>query len=381
MVSVLENLFERVKHARSIVIVGAGYRGQDLLSHFQEHSIPIQAFFDNYKAGSIIMGVKVMHPYKIETEKCVYIITVDKLEFHNQLSLQLQSLGINEEDIITYDYYEYISNLDEKYYADELQKRFLARFGKKIDWENPVTYNEKINCDKLYVRDKIRTTLADKYLVRDWIREQIGEKYLNELYGVWDDADEIDFEHLPKSFVLKVNNGSGRNIIVTDKSKIEEGHIKEQLREWMNNNFAYASLELQYKDIVPKIICEAYLEGVAESVYDYNIYCFHGEPEYIWCIKGSHRPECKASFYDKNWNMMPFSYGYPRDNDMAPRPEKLEEMLSLSRVLSKNFKHVRVDWYNLPDGRVLFGEMTFTTWSGMQKFEPEEYDVVFGKLI
>ena len=101
----------------------------------------------------------------------------------------------------------------------------------------------------------------------------------------------------------------------------------------------------------------------------------------IWCIKGSHRPGCKASFYDKNWEIQPFSYGYPKDNDIAPKPEKLNEMLELSRILSKNYEHVRVDWYNLPDGRVLFGEITFTTWSGMARFIPDKYDIIWGNMI
>ena len=79
--------------------------------------------------------------------------------------------------------------------------------------------------------------------------------------------------------------------------------------------------------------------------------------------------------------MQPFSYGYPKDPVLAPKPGKLDKMLELSRVLCQDFEHVRVDWYNMPDGRVLFGEMTFSTWSGLMHFVPEEYDGVFGKLI
>ena len=157
--------------------------------------------------------------------------------------------------------------------------------------------------------------------------------------------------------------------------------VCQQLNEWKVHNFAFESYELHYKDIIPKIVCEEYLEGVAENVYDYNIYCFHGEPEYIWCIRESHRPGCRASFYNKEWEMQPFSYGYPKDPVLAPRPEKLEEMLELSKILCKEFQHVRVDWYNLPDGRVVFGEMTFSTWGGLMHFEPKEYDIVFGRLI
>ena len=56
-------------------------------------------------------------------------------------------------------------------------------------------------------------------------------------------------------------------------------------------------------------------------------------------------------------------------------------MLELSKVLCKDFDHVRVDWYNMPDGRVLFGEMTFSTWNGLKKFDPEEWDLKLGELI
>ena len=308
----------------------------------------------------------------------------DAEKYRKDFYIQLQELGINKKDIITYYYYrdyDYLRNLDEKYYQDEIEAMYYEKFGERMNWQNPVSYNEKINCEKLKVKDNRRTQLADKYLVREWIKDQIGEKYLTKLYGVWEDANDINFDRLPNQFVFKLNNGSGRNIIVKDKEKIDKVQVCQQLNEWKVHNFAFESYELHYKDIIPKIVCEEYLEGVAENVYDYNIYCFHGEPEYIWCIRESHRPGCRASFYNKEWEMQPFSYGYPKDPVLAPRPEKLEEMLELSKILCKEFQHVRVDWYNLPDGRVVFGEMTFSTWGGLMHFEPKEYDIVFGRLI
>lgn len=382
----LENMLERLKSTDNVVIVGAGKRGRALRLHLKCRSVAVAYFFDNNQelCGNDIGDVKIVKPQKIENGTSLYVIAVDGVRKQEEILKQLCSLGIAEYDIMVFDRfaeYDYLSKLDEKYYPMELQEMFFERFGRKIDWNHPMTYNEKVNCDKINCREKIRTQLADKYLVRDWIKEKIGEQYLNKLYGVWDDADDIDFDKLPNAFALKVNNGSGRNIIVKDKSQIDQDIVRRRLNEWKNNNYAFQFFELQYKDIVPKITCEAYLEGMAESLYDYNIYCFHGEPEYIWCIKGSHKPDCQASFYTKNWEMMPFSFGYPKDNVLAPRPANLDKMLELSRVLSKDFKHVRVDWYNLPDGRVLFGEMTFTTWGGMYHFEPEEWDTYFGSLI
>lgn len=383
----LNYVLESAKKAEKVVIVGAGERGKELLGHLMDtDTVAIQCFFDNNEilTGCKIEGIEILKPCNLQRDNYLYVIAVDKPALRKEMNSQLQKLGIRKECIIIYYFYrdnDYLRNLDEKYYKEELQAIYYERFGKKINWNNPTTYNEKINWEKLNVKDARRTRLADKYLVREWIKEQIGDQYLTRLYGVWDHTEEIDFAELPKSFAIKLNNGSGRNIIVKDKSQVDWTSICRQLNEWRERNFAFETLELHYRDIVPKIICEEYLEGVAENVYDYNIYCFHGEPVYIWCIKGSHRPECQASFYNLDWEMQPFSFGYPKDPVLAPKPERLDEMLCLSKKLCNGFEHVRVDWYNLPDGRVLFGEMSFSSWSGLCKWEPEEYDTVFGNLI
>lgn len=386
MNSYLDSIVEKAKAADQVIIVGAGKRGRELLALLKQRGVTVSVFFDNNETltGKDIENVKILTPTYMNNVRGLYIVAIDGLAGQEALLKQLQALGIKKEDIMVFDHfwnYDYMSSLDESLYAEELQKMYVSRFGRKINWQNPITYNEKVNYDKLYCRDKIRTTLADKFLVRDWVAEKIGEQYLNKIYGVWDNEEEIDFEKLPERFVLKMNNASARNIIVKDKRKMDWGLVRRQLNEWKKRNFAYDCYELQYKDIVPKIICEAYLEGVADDVYEYDIYCFHGEPAYIWCINGSHKTDCKASFYNKDWEMQPFSYGYPKDEQIAPRPEKLDEMLKLSRILSTDFKHVRVDWYNLPDGRVLFGEMTFTTWGGLYRFDPDEWDTVFGNMI
>ena len=166
--------------------------------------------------------------------------------------------------------------------------------------------------------------------------------------------------------MLKANHGNCYNIVVRDKSKLDVDAAIQQLLKWIKINYCYYGFEIQYRDIPPKILCEEYLDGVADSVYDYQFFCFHGKPEYVWCTKGSHKPDCKASFYNQNWEKLPFSYGYPIDEAVTPRPEHLEEMLEISRILSEPFEHVRVDLYDLPDGRIIFGEMTFSTWAGQK---------------
>ncbi len=382
----LNEVLHECKRAEKIFIVGAGNTGRELEKILKRQKQKVEEFWDNNpeKEGTEVDTVKIYKPYRCCEENSLYIIAVNDAIIKEELYMQLLDLGINLKDIISYidlPNPEYVKELDEIRYQDAIESLYLKSFGRVLNLENPLTYNEKINWEKLNIKDPVRTRLADKVEVRKWVKEQIGENHLTKWYGVWNDAKEIDFEKLPNAFVLKANNGSGRNILVKDKSKMDVHAVINQLNEWMEQNYAFTALELHYKDIPPRILCEEYLDELAETVYDYNIYCFHGEPKYIWCIKGSHRPGCQASFYSLDWEMQPFSYGYPKDEEKAPRPDKLEEMLALSRKLCKQFKHVRVDWYNMPDGRVLFGEMTFATWAGLSRFQPEDYDLEFGKLM
>ncbi len=380
-----EQLITEKKSANNLAIVGAGNCGRELISKLKLCNTAIEYVMDNDESlwGTLVENIYVKKITNLGNN-WIYVITPASGEIKIALLKQLLNLNVEEKQIILYDeygYYKIIYELGKT--KEKLSELYKKVFSRELNWENPTRYTEILNWEKLNVNSHLKTLLCDKIKVRAWVSDKIGEKYLIKRYNEWDSVEDIDFDSLPPRFVLKLNNGSGRNIIVSDKSKFNEEEAKMLLSEWMMQNYAFCNggYEIQYKDIEAKIICEEYLEGVAETVYDYNIYCFHGEPKYIYCIKGSHRPGGQASFYDKNWNMQEFSFGYPKDPVIAPKPEKLNEMLELSTVLCKDFEHVRVDWYNLPDGRVLFGEMTFTSWSGLRRFKPDKYDDIFGKLI
>lgn len=372
--------------AKKIVIVGAGKYGRELAGSLIDSERNIKCFFDNKDdmQGLVIYGIPVLKPSNLKEADIKYVISVDDSFIRYQLKKQLMELEIKKDDIMYYFPHrcrDYHAALRPDEYKTAIEDLFAEEFSRPINWENPQTYNEKINWEKMNLHDDRRALLADKNLVRTWVAERIGEKHLTKHYGVWERPEEIDFKMLPSKFVLKANNGSGRNILVPDKEKMDLSKVFTELNYWMDSNYMFEAFEMHYGNIKPCIIAEEYLDGMAETLYDYNIYCFHGEPKYVWCIKGSHRPGCTATFYDTNWNMQPFSYGYPLDVYPAPKPKKLEEMLELTKTLCKDFEHVRVDWYIMPDGRLLFGEMTFQTWGGMKRFVPEKYDKILGNLI
>lgn len=277
--------------------------------------------------------------------------------------------------------YNYYRNLTPSQYPAELCEWFKRTTGQNLDLENPKTFNEKLQWLKLYDSTPLKTRLADKYLVRDWVKEKIGEEYLIPLLGVWDSFDEIDFDALPNQFVLKANHGCGWNIIVTDKSKFDKADAKKKFDSWMKLNFAYSfGLELQYLNIPPKIIAEAYVENAGNDLYDYKVFCFNGKAESIMFLS-ERKTGLKMAFYDLQWNKLPFTYSFPRNPEDIPKPQNLDLLISLAEKLSEGFAHVRVDFYILNDGTLKFGEMTFTSASGSCKWNPPEQNRIYGDLI
>jgi len=379
-----KTILERAKKAENIIIVGAS-RGTDVQSFLKEHNIEVAEYFDNSDlfVGSFINGVKVSRPYVSSEKNTIYIICVLTEQNRGALTEQLIQLGVVKENIIYTPKVKSVSVLpymSEKQMKEEIANVYFERIGKFPNLENPSTYTERTNANKIYMTNEKCTMLADKYLVKQYIKDTIGEQYVVPLLGVWDRGEDIDYDLLPEKFVLKANNASGKNIVVKDKKTLNISETNAKLNVWLTENHAYEGFELQYRDIKPKIICEEYLDGLAETVYDYQFLCFKGEPKYICCIKGSHRKGCRAAFYDITWKKQPFSVGWVMDNELAPKPSKLDEMLEISRILSKDFEHVRVDLYEMPDGRVLFGEFTFQTWGGLRRFYPPEYDLILGNL-
>ena len=278
---------------------------------------------------------------------------------------------------------EYLDNLKlpKEKYAIALSKWFQKNTGKYLNLRNPRTFNEKIQWLKLYDSTALKTITTDKYLVRDWVKERIGEKYLVKLLGVYDSFDEIDFSVLPNRFAMKTTHGSGWNYVVKDKSKIKIEELRKKFNKWLNLNFAYMfGFELHYANIKPRIIIEEYIENKDGKLYDYKFWCFNGKPMYIQ-FRDDWTHELKMAFFDTDWNKQCFAYDHEIYDKILERPSNLDEMLDIAQKLCQNFYFVCVDLYRLDDGRIYFGEMTYTRSSGIANWRPAEINHYLGDLI
>lgn len=266
-------------------------------------------------------------------------------------------------------------------YRSALESWYRLTKGCDCHLDNPQTLGEKIQWLKLYDSTPEKGRLADKYLVRSWIAKRIGEEYLVPILGVWDSAQDIDFDTLPEKFVLKATHGSGWNIVVQDKGKLDVAAVRSKLEKWLAIREAMTGgFELHYEFCEPRIIAERYMEDDSGGLRDYKFITFDGEVQFILAIEGRFADEVSCT-YTTDWVRAPFVYGYKVGrNGEIKRPEHLEEMINLAQVLGKGFSFARIDFYEV-EGRVYFGEITFTAANGLSSFVPKSYDLDFGKKV
>ena len=267
---------------------------------------------------------------------------------------------------------------DEKY----LKKAFKIRMGKSLDLENPQTYSEKLQWLKLHDRNPEYTKMVDKYEAKEYVRKIIGDQYIIPTIGIYNSFDEINFDELPNQFVIKCTHDSGGLIIVKDKTKFDVKNAKKVINKCLKNNFFYAQREWPYKNVKPRIIIEEYMEDAKTSeLRDYKFFCFDGVVKALFIASDRNsKSETKFDFFDEKFNHLNFTNGHPNALTQPEKPIQFELMIKLAEKLSHDIPHVRVDFYEV-NGNVYFGEMTFYHWSGMTKFDPEEWDYKFGSWI
>ena len=263
-----------------------------------------------------------------------------------------------------------------------LKIKYRLTMGRKLDLNNPETFNQKLQWLKLYDRKPEYTQMVDKYEVRKYIKEIIGEEYLIPLLGVYDSFEEIDFDNLPDEFVLKPNHTSGDVFICRDKSKIDYKKLRNEVNKWLKREYFWLHREWPYKNVKPRILCEKYLvDESGKELIDYKFMCFNGEVKCLFVGLNRYTPGgLNVDFYDMDWKPMPFERHYKRSGKLIPKPKNLGRMVEFAKKLSKNIPFVRVDFYEV-DGHLYFGELTFYPGAGFEEFTPEKYDYVLGSWL
>ena len=225
--------------------------------------------------------------------------------------------------------------------------------------------------------------MVDKYEAKKFVSERLGQEYTVENYGVWDKFDDIDFDSLPNQFVLKCTHDSGGLVVCRDKGSLDKEKARKKIERSLKRNYYWSGREWPYKNVKPRIIAEQYMEDeVTAELRDYKFFCFDGTPQYLFIAteRQNQTEDTKFDFFDMDYNHLDIRNGHPNARVQPAKPECFEEMKLLASALSKGIPQVRVDFYEV-NGKVYFGELTLSHWSGAVAFEPEEWDFKFGELI
>ena len=267
---------------------------------------------------------------------------------------------------------------DEKY----ITIKYKLEMNQKLNLKEPKTFNEKLQWLKLYDRNPEYTKMVDKYEAKKYVADIIGQEYIISTLGVWDKFEDIEFDKLPKQFVLKPTHTSGNVFICKDKEKINYKQLKRMVNKWLKRNYYLIHREWPYKNIKPKIIAEQYMvDDSGMKLKDYKFFCFNGIAQTILVCSNRNGSFKNTNFYDINWNLQPFTREkHKNSNEQIKKPKNLDEMITVAEKLSKDIPFVRVDLYEI-NGKVYFGELTFYPSSGFEGFEPEEWDKKLGDML
>lgn len=263
---------------------------------------------------------------------------------------------------------------------------YFRAYKKHINWENPDKLDEKLGILKCkYGHNELSVQCADKYRVREYIEKRGLGYILNELYGVWDTWEDIDISSLPEKFALKRNNDAGGVLVVDNKAAADLKERVKKLGEGMNRECGLGAAELQYSRIEPCFIAEKYIGNNDGSFpYDYKFFCMNGKVRYILVCIGREKGKKMLRFIvDRDFILCPIMQGeqiVTNEEIQKYKPSILPEMLKIAETLSEPFPFVRVDLYDY-NGKVLFGEMTFTPMGAVNGYINKEGQLLLGKYL
>jgi len=256
--------------------------------------------------------------------------------------------------------------------------------GYRFDIRKPHLFTEKLQWYKVFYKNEYFSEITDKYLFKKYVADSIGEGHTIPCYGVWSNVNDLirDWHKLPEEFVLKANlQSDGRNIkFIHKKSEESITEIKKLAKSWLKPwNTLKNSWDCHFYCGTPKILAEQYMSNFANNLYDYKMFCFNGEPYCMYvAINGFNEKNNPISFFDMQWNKLDVRYG-KHDNCEEEKPKHFEQMIEYSRILSKGFPFVRVDFFDTNE-KLYLAELTFAPGGGCTPYEPVSFNEELGKL-
>lgn len=269
-----------------------------------------------------------------------------------------------------------------------LKIQYRIKTGNKLNLKNPKRFTEKLQWYKLYYKNPLMIQCVDKYDVREYVKSKGLEDILIPCYGVYDSADEVDWDSLPQQFVMKDTLGGGGNsvVIVKDKSTVDLEDLKSTAADWTKIDAHKKGGGREwpyYSGKNHRILFEKYIEADEGQggLVDYKFFCFNGSTAYIYVIADRAVGNgAGVGIFDSDYNRLNVSRVDEQTlkREIA-KPENFDRLREIAEHLAGNFPEVRIDLYDV-DGTIMFGEVTFFDGSGYMKFNLDSFDFDMGAV-
>lgn len=268
-----------------------------------------------------------------------------------------------------------------------ITKKFESIFGYTPNLINPKTLNEKIQWLKLNDHKDFYSVCADKYAVRQYISSKFGEDFLIPLYYHTDNWEEINSININKfPCIVKANHSSKDYVIIRNANDINWKELQYKCRWWLHRDYYAESGEWQYKNIKRQIVVEKLLTtGDGKIPNDYKLHYMNGELKFVY-VSVDREGSNARNIYDENWAPLYFQWdgtdknAKNRRGNEIPAPKTFELMKEYGKIIAKDFKYVRIDYYDV-DGKLYFGEITLYHGGGFDVFIPDSYDAYWGNIL
>ena len=253
----------------------------------------------------------------------------------------------------------------------------------KLNLKKPVRYTEKLQYLRLFVYPKDSEVIrcASRDGAREYLKEQGLEEILIKCYGIYESFDDINFDKLPKSFVLKCTHACAFNLIVKDKAKLDIKSARKKFKKWLKTNYGNLTCEKHYSPIKPQIIIEEYLGEIEHLPTEYKIHVFNGVAKSLYVVTGRGE-DIRYNNYYINWTPFDGSQfnGWKKTDHELTKPSNWNKMVEIAEHLGRIFPFVRVDLYNI-NGKIYFSELTFTPAKGTLILDDDKCDFEMGEWL
>ncbi|MEF1184546.1 ATP-grasp fold amidoligase family protein [Vibrio sinaloensis] len=267
-----------------------------------------------------------------------------------------------------------VSFIPLKYRIDLL---YYRRFGRFVNFDNPVSFSEKLQVRKLYDRDENLTIAADKIASKDFVKRIATNLYIPETLWIGTNVDDIVFEELPRDYVFKANHTSQTLRIVRSGNHLKLPIMKKLTNNWLKHDQSASLGEWAYKNIPRRVFIEEFLDFDGQAPDDYKFFVYHGRVHFIQ-LDSDRFVDHHRNLYDRDWNDLDVDFSHPRKVPSPSRPTFLNEMIEIAEKIGSNFDFIRVDLY-FYNNQVTFGELTVYPGAGYEKFPSHKLDIDFGK--